>query len=356
MLGGRQSRRRRPTVTARSEDRHSGVTTRHRPDDQRLMGSGTIACPEPARADCPARPDRRRVRRGRPGPPRRHRSTMPRRAWEGGPGECDRVADAAMQRRDHAQAVGPGRTYHLRLTGAFALRCVDEPIPLPINSQRLIAYLALSDGPTQRSHVAGTFWPDVGQDRAMANLRSVIWRVRGSGHELIAADDGQLSLQRNVIVDARELRRTAYAILESGDGRRSHWLDALVRSDEILPDWSDEWVLVDRERYHQLRLHALERLCGLPGGHRPVRARGRSLSCRPGCRAVAGKRATTAHRGLPVGGQPGGCPPSVHVLPARHPRGGRRGAVARDRRAGQSVDRRPTRPGLTARRRGSGGP
>jgi DNA-binding SARP family transcriptional activator len=161
------------------------------------------------------------------------------------------------------QAVGPGRTYHLRLTGAFALRSGDEPIPLPISSQRLIAYLALCDGGTQRSHVAGTFWPDLGQDRAMANLRSVIWRIRGSGHDLIAADDGQLSLQRNVVVDTRELRRTAFEILESGDGGDPTGLDALVRGDEILPDWSDEWVLVDRERYHQLRLHALERLCGL---------------------------------------------------------------------------------------------
>ena len=168
--------------------------------------------------------------------------------------------DAAPVSR--AQAVGPGRTYHLRLTGAFALRYGDVPIPLPMSSQRLIAYLALCDGPTQRSHVAGTFWPDVGEDRAMANLRSVIWRVRASRHELIGAEDGQLSLHRNVVVDARELRRTAYAILESGDGGDPMWLDALVRSDEILPDWSDEWVLVDRERYHQLRLHALERLCG----------------------------------------------------------------------------------------------
>ena len=160
------------------------------------------------------------------------------------------------------QAVGPGPTYHLRLTGAFALRRGDEPISLPISSQRLVAYLALSESPTQRSHVAGTFWPDVREVRAMANLRSVIWRVRGSGHDLIAADDGQLSLRRNVIVDTHELRRIAFAILESVDGGYPTGFEGLVRADEILPDWSDEWVLVDRERYHQLRLHALERLCG----------------------------------------------------------------------------------------------
>ena len=36
-----------------------------------------------------------------------------------------------------------------------------------------------------------------------------------------------------------------------------------LHADDILPDWSDEWVVVDRERFHQLRLHALERLCAL---------------------------------------------------------------------------------------------
>jgi DNA-binding SARP family transcriptional activator len=36
----------------------------------------------------------------------------------------------------------------------------------------------------------------------------------------------------------------------------------LVRtSDELLPDWYDEWVVVERERYRQVRLHALEALC-----------------------------------------------------------------------------------------------
>jgi DNA-binding SARP family transcriptional activator len=31
---------------------------------------------------------------------------------------------------------------------------------------------------------------------------------------------------------------------------------------ELLPDWSDDWLLLDRERWNQIRLHGLETLAG----------------------------------------------------------------------------------------------
>jgi hypothetical protein len=34
-----------------------------------------------------------------------------------------------------------------------------------------------------------------------------------------------------------------------------------VLSVDLLPDWTEDWVLMERERYHQLRLRALEALC-----------------------------------------------------------------------------------------------
>jgi DNA-binding SARP family transcriptional activator len=38
-------------------------------------------------------------------------------------------------------------------------------------------------------------------------------------------------------------------------------VEALVRSGELLPGFYDEWLLTERERLRQLRLHALEALC-----------------------------------------------------------------------------------------------
>ena len=34
----------------------------------------------------------------------------------------------------------------------------------------------------------------------------------------------------------------------------------LIASDDVLPDWYDDWIDTERERF-QIRLHALERLC-----------------------------------------------------------------------------------------------
>ena len=160
------------------------------------------------------------------------------------------------------QSPEPGSTFSIGLVGGFSLRRDGEAVHLPISAQRLVAFLALSDGPSQRSHVAGTFWPDVSEDRAMANLRSVIWRLRRPSHEVLVCDGSQLSLRPDVIVDARDLGHMALAILGARDIGDPTEFEPLFHADEILPDWSDEWVLVDRERYRQLRLHALERLCG----------------------------------------------------------------------------------------------
>ena len=325
MLGRRQSRRRRPTVTVRSAPRHDGVTTGSRPKDQRLTGAGTIACPEPTRADCPAGSDPSRVKRGVEG----LRAGIGVR-WLCARGKGDRGSAIAWRTQRCNAEITPGRRSRSylppQIDRAFALRRVDEPIPLPISSQRLIAYLALSDGPTQRSHVAGTFWPDVGQDRAMANLRSVIWRVRGSGHELIAADDGQLSLQRNVVVDARELRRTAYAILESGDGGDPTWLDAPSAPTRSCPTVPTNGCS-STGAPPPAAAHALERLCG------ELAATGRFGLAVEACFAVLAAellRESAQRQLIEVYlWRATGQMPSASSRPrARHPRGGRRRAVA----------------------------
>lgn len=168
----------------------------------------------------------------------------------------DGVRGAIHQPR---RARDPDPTYRLGLIGGFSLRRDRLLVRLAIGAQRLLAFVALSDRPVHRSQVAGTFWPDVGEERAMANLRSVIWRIGRPASDVLIADGGLLSLRPDVVVDLREATRSARDVLARRDGTSSEF-ETLVQAGELLPDWSEEWVLVDRERYHQLRLHALERL------------------------------------------------------------------------------------------------
>ena len=147
----------------------------------------------------------------------------------------------------------------LRMLGGFDLRWRGKRVALPPSAERLVAYVALHVGPATRSNVAGALWFDASEDRAMANLRSAIWRLRRPGIVIMDTTDEDLSLSPNVAVDIRELSRAARKLLD-GAAIDSSLLDRLANCSDLLGDWYEEWVLVEREHFRQLRLQALERL------------------------------------------------------------------------------------------------
>jgi DNA-binding SARP family transcriptional activator len=77
--------------------------------------------------------------------------------------------------------------------------------------------------------------------------------------------DQHIGLASGVTVDLRGAAALARRLLDRSQGCSEDDLGAgawLGLSDDLLPTWyDDDWVLVERERYHQLRLHALEALC-----------------------------------------------------------------------------------------------
>ena len=157
----------------------------------------------------------------------------------------------------------PGPPAQLTLMGRFELRIEDRVVTLPFSAQRLVAFLAIHDAPLVRSYVAEVLWSETHRRRAYANLRSALWRIRQQEHELIKVTGGQLGLSSSMTVDlheriaiARDLldRSTAGAIGEL----RLQTVAAL--SVELLPDWFEEWLLLECDRWNQLRLHALEAL------------------------------------------------------------------------------------------------
>jgi DNA-binding SARP family transcriptional activator len=163
-----------------------------------------------------------------------------------------------------------------------------------MSAQRLVAFLALQDRPLLRAFVAGTLWPDSPEERASANLRSVLWRLRGSGYNLVEANGQQLEMRPDVEVDIQELARLTNRLLDPSSAFPASELRRVSLLGELLPGWYDDWVQIERERVRQLRLHALETLC-----ERLTEAGCLLQAVEAGIAAVAGEPLReTAHRAL----------------------------------------------------------
>lgn len=156
-----------------------------------------------------------------------------------------------------------GRTQpiSLRLLKGFALTIDHTRIPVCSSTQRLIAFLALQDMPRSRTYVAGILWPNVTASRANANLRSSLWRATRMGHPIIDASSRELAISKDIAVDLHGAVACAHRLLDN-----SRACDDILTmqtladlSADLLPEWpGNDWMLIEQEQYHQLRLYALE--------------------------------------------------------------------------------------------------
>jgi DNA-binding SARP family transcriptional activator len=153
-----------------------------------------------------------------------------------------------------------GRT--LTLLRGFVLTELGSEIGLAQAGQRLVAFLALQSHPIHRLHVAGVLRIDASEERAAASLRSTLWRINRAGPGLVVTDGPRLALHASVRVDLRLATDRARALIKRAGQPAPGDLELLRAAGDLLPDWYDDWVVVERERFRQLRLHALEALCG----------------------------------------------------------------------------------------------
>jgi DNA-binding SARP family transcriptional activator len=148
----------------------------------------------------------------------------------------------------------------LHLIDGFELRCSGETVRLPLGSQRLVAYLALHSRPLLRIHVAGTLWNDASESRSCANLRSALWRVRDRSSAVVQVTPSHLGLGREVVVDVREVVKLARGLLDEPVHSDAVEPDSSQLEGDLLPDWYDDWLTIERERLRQLQVHALEQI------------------------------------------------------------------------------------------------
>lgn len=173
-----------------------------------------------------------------------------------------KATDAARETADTAGApVRVGR-FALGLLRGFELRADGRVLTVPLSAQRVVAFLGLHPGRRARIYVAGLLWIDASEQRAAAALRTALWRLGLLGAGLVRCDGQSLCLEPDVEVDIARCSQLARTVLDGASGtlNRSE-LGALRDGGDLLTDWYDDWVLIERERFRQLRLHALERLC-----------------------------------------------------------------------------------------------
>jgi DNA-binding SARP family transcriptional activator len=155
-------------------------------------------------------------------------------------------------------SVNPSR---LVLLDGFHLLSSGQPADTPQGVRRLVAFLAVH-GSRTRSETAGTLWPETSEGRARANLRTALWRLHQMRLDIVTSARDLLALDRTVCVDLDEFVELVRDVL-ANHGRAAtspRALATLTGAGELLPGWYDDWILTERERIRQLRLHALEAL------------------------------------------------------------------------------------------------
>ncbi len=150
----------------------------------------------------------------------------------------------------------PGRhvvSAALQLTtlGGLDIRYDHERVgrSLPDKAQALLVYLADADRPVSRSEVAGLLWSDLTEERARANLRLSLTKIRRVLPGVVEADRRSLSLTTTPQYDVALVERG-----DAGDTLRAYGGDFLAGLDPGGAELFDDWV---RARRHNLRSTAL---------------------------------------------------------------------------------------------------
>jgi DNA-binding SARP family transcriptional activator len=148
------------------------------------------------------------------------------------------------------------RGYGLRLLGGFDLRLGSQLVDVPLSVQRLLGFLALQDRALPRCYVADTLWPDAGDARAHANLRTALWRLHSAHHAIVEVTPVELALSPAIPVDTRTVHNAVREYRRSGALPEPETL--LDIHGELLPGCWDCWVAFERERLRHEAVELLE--------------------------------------------------------------------------------------------------
>ncbi|MEU2037022.1 AfsR/SARP family transcriptional regulator [Nocardia niwae] len=148
--------------------------------------------------------------------------------------------------------------FQLTLVEEFALRNGGRQLDLPHMAERVLTYLALLDRPVARSRLAGALWPGCTDSCASKSLRTALWRLRRVQEALVQIEGDRLHLGHGVSVDLADLTDLTHRLIHDPGSEDLARVPLLLQRRELLPDWDEDWVVADRERYRLSRVTALE--------------------------------------------------------------------------------------------------
>ena len=152
------------------------------------------------------------------------------------------------QRRSRAAQALPHR---ITVLGAFTLTVDGAPVALSVDARRVVAYLAVHPRPQARAALAADLWPGVSAERLLADAVAAV-DVPGLLDE---GTPGVLALGAEVEVDLAE---AMHLIRNLPTMAADTPVDTTLLTADILPGWSAAWIEIERERFRQLRLYAIE--------------------------------------------------------------------------------------------------
>jgi DNA-binding SARP family transcriptional activator len=156
----------------------------------------------------------------------------------------------------------PVRQARLRVLGSFELWSsvgADVTPTLSTDERRLLAVLAASPAPPSARSLATLLWPELATDTALGTLLG----VQDSLGDLIDTQGGRPRLADWIEVDLARalvlLRGWQHDPFQVDSASLTELVELL--SQDLLPGWGDAWARHERDRLHQVQLHALESLC-----------------------------------------------------------------------------------------------
>jgi hypothetical protein len=157
--------------------------------------------------------------------------------------------------------------FSVSLLGQFAVHRGDQPVELPPACRRLIALVALKRRPVHRLWVCAMLFPHTQTRRAVASLRSTMWRLRPVGADpLLIVDPQYIELEPSVSVDWHDAVDQIGHLLDDGEPARVidpqfvADLLPLLRAGELLDGWAEPWAASERQRYRAMRKAAHDEL------------------------------------------------------------------------------------------------